>query len=529
MVSVQKANILLVDDTPANLIALEAILECLEQNLVKAHSAQEALKYLLDQEFALILLDVQMPGMDGFELAKLIRTREKSRTTPIIFVTAFSKEDEHIIKGYSIGAVDYIIKPVVPEILRAKVSVFVELFKQQEEIRRQQTEIDRSQETHRLKDEFLATVSHELRTPLNAILGWTRLLRSGSLDQASAVKALETVERNAKTQAKLIEDLLDVSRIITDKLHIDTRQVELIPIIKSAVEAVKLAADGKEIDLQISLDPWTGMVLADPTRLQQIIWNLLNNAIKFTPPKGRVEIILERQNGYAQIIIKDTGKGMSPEFLQHAFDRFSQADSSSCREHGGLGLGLAIVHHLVKLHAGTVEVFSEGEGRGSTFTVKLPLVGVFADINNLPPAAVFANELPIPEKTALAGLNILVVEDEIDTREMVVLFLEQCGAKVRSAATVYDALTIIDRWWPDALLSDINLPGKDGYELISRIKKLESCRGYKIPAIALTAQASIDDRIKAISSGFSLHIPKPVEPVELLTAITSLTGLRQRV
>ncbi|OLP15535.1 hybrid sensor histidine kinase/response regulator [Leptolyngbya sp. 'hensonii'] len=536
-------NVLLVDDHPENLLVLEAILGRLGQNLVKAQSGTEALRCLLNQDFAVVLLDVQMPMLDGFETATLIRQRERSRNTPIIFLTAFNTSDTLIFKGYALGAVDYLMKPINPEILLSKVSVFVDLYKKTAEVERQSRQLmvinaelrqsearfrslsacspvgiflldiagrctytnpqcqaicgftleesleegwtqflhpddraramadwtqnirnhqtfsyeyrfqrgdgslcwahvrtsplfsdhgalmghvgtlediterkqaeaireqvlqeqaarQQAEAANRMKDEFLALVSHELRTPLNSILGWSRLLQTRNLDAATTARALETIGRNARSQARLIDDVLDISRIIRGKLHLSISPVDLVGVIEVTVEAMHPQAEAKSIGLKTRLDSTTCTVSGDPERLKQIIWNLLSNAIKFTPQGGQVEINLLLVTGqsswghssksnpelmtndqqpvtndtYAQLTVTDTGIGISPDFLPYVFDRFRQADSSSTRSHGGLGLGLAIVRHLVELHGGRVQVHSEGKDRGATFTVLLPLL-----------------------------------------------------------------------------------------------------------------------------------------------------------
>ncbi len=513
----ETVNVLLVDDHPENLLALEAVLNHLGQNLVTANSGEEALRCLLHRDFAVILLDVHMPGMDGFETATLIRNRERSRHTPIIFLTAYSKSEKLMFKGYSLGAVDYLFKPIEPEVLTSKVSVFVDLFKKTEEIKRQAaqlaainaelrvseerfrslsacspvgifltdvegrctytnpryraicgtlpenidikegwsrlihsddrervlagwaawTQADReysdefslqtpegivrrvhvrasplrspqgkllghvgtvediterqqaeearaqfireqaarqqAEEANRMKDQFLAILSHELRTPLNSVLGWARLLRTRSLDEETIARALETIERNAKSQAQMIEDILDVSRIMRGKLQLNLRPISLVPVIERAIDTIRPTAEAKGIAIASHLNSSVDMVSGDPERLQQVIWNLLSNGIKFTPSEGEVEVRLKQVGSYVQLQVKDTGVGIHPDFLPYIFDHFRQADSTTTRSHGGLGLGLAIVRYLVELHGGTVYAESEGEGKGATFTVKLLL------------------------------------------------------------------------------------------------------------------------------------------------------------
>ncbi len=513
-----KVNILLVDDQPENLLALEAILGDLGENLVRANSGQEALRHLLNKDFAVILMDVQMPGMDGFETATLIRSRSRSRHVPIIFLTAFSASDQLMFKGYALGAVDYLFKPIEPSVLISKVTVFVDLFKKSESVQRQAaqlvamngelrqseerfrslsacspvgvfvidsagrctyanprlqaicglteaqalaagwfpsvyvedqeraitrwlayvqsgddyseevrfermgcplrwmhvrsspmlsaqgdllgyvgtiediTERKQAEETRaemareqiarqeaeassRMKDEFLAVLSHELRTPLNSMLGWARLLRLKKMDETSVARALATIERNAEAQSRLIEDILDMSKIIRGKLHLNYCAVNLIQVVEIALDSVRPQADAKSIQITATIDRSIGKVWSDPVRLQQVILNLLTNAIKFTPDKGTVEVRLEREKDKecVRLQVIDTGIGIHPDFLPRVFDRFRQADSSTTRSFGGLGLGLAIVHHLVELTGGTIQAESPGEGQGATFTIVLPI------------------------------------------------------------------------------------------------------------------------------------------------------------
>lgn len=665
-----KVNVLMVDDHLENLLFLEAVLASLGQNLVKAHSGAEALS-LLNQDFAVILLDVQMPDMDGFETATLIRNRSKTQHTPIIFLTAFSASDNLVLKGYSLGAVDYLVKPIEPEILISKVAVFVDLFKKTAQIERQalqlmivnaelkeseerfrslsacshvgifmtdvegrctytnsrcravcgfplednfiaiwlqsvhpedreqvladwfawthedneysqefrlltqekirwvhlrsspilsdqgkvfgyvgtieditqckQTEEERgklireqearqqAEAANRMKDEFLATLSHELRTPLNSMLGWARLLRTRKFDEHTTARALETIERNAKAQAQLIEDILDVSRITQGKLRLNMRSVNLAAVIEAVIDAVRPAADAKSIELkslfdevnavpsslQKNVDSSTFSVLGDPDRLQQIIWNLLSNALKFTPAGGKVEVRLERVNSHTHIRVSDTGIGINKDFLPYVFERFRQADSATTRSEGGLGLGLAIVRHLVELHGGSVHVDSDGEGQGATFTVKLlPGNGEKGEERG---SKEVGNSAPLP----LDKFQVMVVDDDSDTRDFLTTVLEQHGAKVTAVASVSESLELLQQLKPDVLVSDIGMPIEDGYELIRKVRALNSPEG-KIPAIALTAYASVEEQMHALSAGFQRHLSKPVEPAELIAHIQAL-------
>ena len=458
-----------------------------------------------------------------------------------------------------------------------------------------QQQTEQLREANRMKDEFLAILSHELRSPLNAILGWAQLLRSRKLDEKKIAQAIETIERNAKAQKQLIEDLLDISRMIRGKLRLNIRTCDLVPIVEAAIETVRLAAEAKEINVQFlpvphgepenqdfgfgdPVDPQQDpkfLISGDAERLQQVIWNLLSNAIKFTPSGGRVEIKLARVEehkrqgdspptfyspSFAQITVSDTGIGINSEFLPYVFDRFRQADSSSTRSHGGLGLGLAIVRHLVELHGGNVYVDSPGEGKGTTFTVVLSLLkttegqggketrGVTSE--PLPPRSqqqilsstqeTSAGECP-PLAPSLEGVKVLLVDDEADTRDYLTTTLKQCQADVMAVASAQEALSAIQEWKPDVLVSDIGMPDEDGYFLIREVRRREAAsqetsleheadilpsleQRQKLPAAALTAYARAEDRMRAIKEGFQIHLPKPVEPAELATVVASLVG-----
>jgi signal transduction histidine kinase/DNA-binding response OmpR family regulator len=749
MESESKANVLLVDDRPENLLAMETILADLGQNLIRASSGREALRFLLVENVALILLDVQMPGLNGFELAELIRERERTQRTPIIFVSATSKDEQYVFKGYSLGAVDYLTKPFEPEILKSKVRFFTELFRQNQEIKRQAALIEQAngeldqlntelearvrqrtkqletangeleneiavrkqsearlatehaitrtladarsldvaaplilrtfcdhllaeicclwlpdesgkalscihvetskhagdlsafisesrridmgrgiglpghvwkknapvwlpntvrgenfpratfaaahglhsaigfpikigrefygviefftrhpllsdqalinmldaigseigqfiqrkrvegerenllrREKHlreqaetasRLKDEFLATVSHELRTPLNAILGWGQILQAGKLEGDERTSALETIYRNAKSQAQLIDDLLDTSRLITGNLRLNLSPTAVVPVIEAALDVVRPAAEAKGVTLSAVYDSDAETITCDPHRLQQMIWNLLTNGVKFTPPEGRVEIKLEQDAETIQIIVSDSGQGIAPEFLPFVFDRFRQEDSSSTRTHNGLGLGLAIVRHLAELHGGAVRAASDGLGTGAAFIITLPRSATTgAPIETI-------REEPNGHKTSekaeleLNGVRILIVDDDADTCEMLTFALNQWGAEAQASASVSEAFTSIAEWQPDVLLTDINMPGEDGYALISRLRSLNGGNGANIPVIALTAMARPEDSEQALLAGFQLHLSKPVDIQELAEAIINLT------
>jgi CheY-like chemotaxis protein/two-component sensor histidine kinase len=375
-----------------------------------------------------------------------------------------------------------------------------------------------------VKDEFLATLSHELRTPLTSILGWSHLLTGGKLDKQQTAGAIETIARNARVQGRLIDELLDISRIMTGKLCLDLRAVKLAPLIQAVVDDVRPAADARSINLEAAFNSDIGPILGDPDRLQQIVWNLLTNAIKFTPKGGDVHVRLERNDSHALIIVNDSGQGIATELLPHVFERFRQADSSNIRSNGGLGLGLSIVRQLVELHRGTVTAESSGENAGTTFRVMLPLPSLY-QVLNAAEKTERKNERNSPTTTqhSLSGLRVLVVDDERDTRELVAALLTTYGAEVVSVSSAAEALDQMERQRFDLLISDIGMPEMNGYDLISRIRQLSEEHGGRTPALALTAYAGIDDRKRALAAGYEMHIPKPFVAAELIGAAIFLT------
>jgi PAS domain S-box-containing protein len=386
-----------------------------------------------------------------------------------------------------------------------------------------------AEEANHVKDEFLAAVSHELRTPLTAILGWSTMLRNDTLDEAASARALDVIDRNAKTQAQLIEDLLDLSRIINGKFQLQVRPIGLVEIINDTIECLRPTADVKAVQIQAQLDPDVGLVSGDPNRLQQVVANLLANAIKFTPEGGRVKVKLERVNSDALINVTDTGAGISVDFLPYVFDRFRQADSASTRKYSGLGLGLAIVRKIVEMHGGTVLAESCGEGQGASFTVKIPLL-VLPHIEKSQ-AKKSKRTGQVHEKKAafdypreINGLRIFLVDDDASTLEMLTAVLNHGGAEVRHSTSAADALELLQQWKPDLLLSDIAMPDKNGYWLIAQVRELEKARGGRIPAVALTAYARVEDRARVLMAGFDMFVPKPVYLPELLATLASLVG-----
>jgi signal transduction histidine kinase/CheY-like chemotaxis protein len=380
-----------------------------------------------------------------------------------------------------------------------------------------------AERANRVKDEFLATLSHELRTPLNAVLGWTNILQRGNIPSEELKQGLETIERNARIQAQIIEDLLDMSRIISGKVRLEVQQTDLSALLNESIETFRVAAEAKSVRLQAAMDPFARPISGDPNRLRQVSWNILHNAIKFTPKGGKVQVWLQRVGSYVEVHVSDTGEGIALDFLPYIFDRFQQGDASTTRRHGGLGLGLAIVKQLVELHGGNVRVKSNGIGQGAVFTVHLPLIAVYSEPDQerrLPRPPPGENK-PFPE-LGLSNVHVLVVDDEVDARNLVKRLLETAGATVSMAASASEALDHISTGRPDVLICDIGMPGEDGYSLIRRLRVLEQRQENALPAVALTAYARSEDRTKAIRSGFQNHLAKPVEPAELLAVVSGL-------
>jgi len=572
--------LLIVDDSPEDRELYRRLLaQGSEQayEFLEAETGEEGLRLAHDRIPDCLLLDYRLPDVDGLEFLSRLRAE---RLIPVIVLTGQGNEAV-AVEAMKSGAQDYLLKgsvardrlqqavrnaiekvalhrrveestaelaeanaalrrmyddlEVLVEQRTAELSVANQELKREIRVREwaeqerarllvlEQAARKQAEEANRTKDEFLATLSHELRTPLNAILGWVQVLRTGKLDAAAGARALETIERNARSQAQLIADLLDVSRIITGKLRLDFKPVELRRIIDAALETVRPAADAKGILLDISIGPLASPVLGDADRLQQVIWNLLSNAIKFTPRAGRVEVRLREQGGNAVIRVSDSGIGIRPDFLPYVFDRFRQAEGSITRTHGGLGLGLSIVRHLIELHGGTAEVESTGEGEGATFSVRLPLRGELTEDDPLDRTGVTSPGL-FSTPDLLAGVRVVVVEDEADTRELLALSLQQCGAEVAAFGSVPEALASFDLAVPDVLLSDIGVPGEDGYSLIRKVRAREPALGGNVPAAALTAYARAEDRLRALESGYQTHLAKPIDPAELIATVARLAG-----
>ncbi|MDB4994821.1 MAG: two-component hybrid sensor and regulator [Myxococcaceae bacterium] len=375
-----------------------------------------------------------------------------------------------------------------------------------------------------VKDEFLATLSHELRTPLNAVLGWSEMLLSRAEAGSEARRGLETIVRNARAQAQLIEDLLDMNRIVSGKIRLDVQRLDLAPVVEAALDSVRPSADAKGIVIRRTLDPNSGPVFGDPNRLQQVVWNLLSNAVKFTPRGGKIDVIVARVNSHVEISVQDSGMGIAAEFLPHLFERFRQADSSTTRKFGGLGLGLSIVKQLVELHGGSVKAESPGEGRGATLTVSLPLRAVReSSTPREHPTAPRASVLRAPE-ISLGGLKVLVIDDELDARELVQYVLLSADAEVISAGSATEGFDLLKAERPDVVVSDIGMPDNDGYQFMRDVRALHSSEGGMTPGIALTAFARSEDRTRAMLAGYQVHVSKPIEPRELVAAVMSLAA-----
>ena len=516
-------RLLIVDDDDVDRLAVKRLLRRVRPGAVIEESTDRmsAEAAIRAGAFSCVLLDYNIPGTDGLRILEGIR--RAGDNLPIIVLTG-QGDEELAVTLMKAGASDYLNKnALTAERLDRSLRYALELHRAQQEraqlLEREQRAREEAQAANRAKDEFLATLSHELRTPLNAILGWSRLLASGSLDPDAARRAIDVIDRNTRLQAQLIEDLLDISRIITGKLRLDLRMTPLAAVIEGALESVRPAADARRIRIEADLSAGGDAVLCDPARMQQVVWNLLTNAVKFTPEDGCVTIGVTRQASAATIHVSDTGVGIDPDFLPLVFDRFRQQDGASTRQHGGLGLGLAIAKHLVELHGGTIEALSAGINRGATFLVRMPVtVAGTSAVSAGSSLAGALGELP-----SLDGLHVLVVDNEPDTRGLMRAVLEECGATVDEAASAAEALDRLRARRPDVLLTDIAMPAEDGYSLIRKVRALDDERTV-LPAAAFTAFATAQDRARALLAGFQAHIPKPVEPSELAAVVAALAG-----
>ena len=528
------ARILIVDDDPSLLKALPEAVRLRLKNVAvdTCNSAAEALGKIGSTDYDAIVADIKMPGMDGLALLAEIRTLRPD--TPTVLITGHGHDDLAVLALRG-GAYDFVQKPIDRDYIVGSLTRAIEERERRRRVEEQQVFLGQHaellekiveertrelREANRLKDQFMAMLSHELRSPLGAIRMWASLLRSGKLDAERTARAIEAIERSAITQGQLVEDLLDVSRITAGKLVLDARPIDLAAVAEAAVDAVRTDAEAKQVRLEQVFELGEGRIQGDPARLQQVVWNLLANAVKFSPRGGRVLLRLARADGQAIISVRDEGEGIEPEFLPHIFEPFQQADSRSMRGHGGLGLGLAIVHDLVELHRGTIEVESKGKGQGATFTVKLPLVGAPSEA-----ARGVARQPALPREEfrpgpSLQGVRVLLVDDDAGARESVTAVLEQSGASVRAVESAAEAVETLEREPPDVLLSDIAMPGLDGYALLGQARA--RLQGAQLPAAALTAYAGATDRTRALAAGFQAHLAKPVDPAELVAVVAQL-------
>jgi signal transduction histidine kinase len=572
MEPVSKVNVLIVDDQASNLLALEAILAGKGLNLVRARSGEEALLRVLDHDFAVILLDVQMPEMGGFEAAALIRERDRSKQTPIIFLTAFQSSEGQIFQGYALGAVDYLSKPIVPAVLRSKVGVFVELFEKTEQVKRQAAELHETQcreheralleqkrqwelerlraeaareksiaeeqarraqelarnvaeriraeeqlrEADRRKDEFLAMLAHELRNPMAPILNALRLLREQDAG-ATVEDARNVAERQVRHLARLVDDLLDVSRISSGKIQLRTSRLELGRSVARAVESVRSTIVHRGQELSVSLPDEPILLEADEARLEQVLSNLLNNAAKYTEPAGRIAIEAGRDREWAVVRVRDNGIGIAPELLPHVFDLFRQADRSLDRSQGGLGIGLTLVRRLVELHGGNVSASSDGVGRGSEFVIRLP-VCVPVPTGERPSASPPISEAGTPPAEERSK-RVLVVEDNRDGARLMARLLEGRGHQTQVANDGPAALDLARTERPDVILLDIGLPGMDGYQVAEQVRGIDGMERTLI--LALTGYGQEADRQRSHDAGIDLHMVKPVDPDLLFQLVAS--------
>ncbi|MEO7033405.1 MAG: response regulator [Polyangiaceae bacterium] len=524
------ALVWLVDDSPLEREMAKRLLS--EQYRVEAYSDGPAMLEQLatGKRPDVLVLDWHMPDMSGLEICRFLRQTYDEASLPILVLTTTGGQDD-LLEGLSAGANDFVNKAFDPAELRARVGTLARARALHDSLKRTEQATRRAreaaEEANRAKDVFLATVSHELRTPLNSILGWARLLGEATLDQATLQRGIETIQRNAEIQVQLIEDILDTTRMISGKLHLEVTSLDFGDVIRAAFNAVKPVADAKHLKLELAFGEGAFRIRGDADRLQQAVSNLLTNAVKFTPEGGNISVALESSAGELTLSISDSGKGIPDHFLPHVFDRFRQEDGAATRRYAGLGLGLALVRHIVAAHGGSAAASSRGEGSGATFTITLPK-------DDRPRSRTGESDRPTPSPFAashvlpvgqLSGIAILVVEDDEDARDLLVTVLTKQGAKVNEAGSCAEALTQLDQFLPQVLLSDIGLPGEDGYDLIRAVR----ARGYDahtLPAIALTAYARREDRRLALEAGFQTHVAKPVEPAELVAVVARMVAPR---
>jgi len=526
-------HILVVDDNPATRYSTSRILKSAGWKVSEAITGEEGFQKAI-MGVDLVVLDVNLPDTDGFTICRRLRERDSSARLPILHLSATFVSSESKVHGLQAGADGYLTHPVEPPVLIATVHAFlrtrraelqrIEYEKEREEIlRSERIARAEAEEANRLKDDFLSTLSHELRTPLSAIVGWASVLRLGPSDEAELAEGLEAIERNAMAQSQLIADLLDISRITTGKIRLDLQPLDTSALVEMSLSAILSIANQKGVKVTKQCDAKAGPIQGDPTRIQQVLWNLINNAVKFTPSGGKVQILVSRNGTNAEIRVSDNGQGISPDLMPTIFDRFRQGDSSSTREHGGLGLGLAIAKQLVDLHGGNISAESEGLGKGSTFIVSLPIVGQPRSSASMPAVADISVTQPRRDVVDLVGIRILLVDDDADSRTLIRKFLAHSGAQTSEAGSAVEALAELADIRPDVLVSDLGMPHMDGYGLIREIRT-RGLTYQHLPAIALTAFARPEDRRRSLLAGFQVHLAKPVDPAELLASIAALVG-----
>jgi signal transduction histidine kinase len=524
-VTSRRGTILNVDDTAALRYGKTRVLRSAGYDVLEADTGADALRLASERLPDLILMDVKLPDMSGIDACRHIKDDPVTRTIPVIQVSATFITDSDQKEGLKGGADIYLTEPLEPKVLETVVSVLLQLRRTEaglrETVERERMARLHAEEATRLKDDFLANLSHELRTPMNIIIGWAHLLRNAPLSDEQKGKAAEAIERAARSQAQLIEDLLDVSRIVTGKFRMAMQDVRIDSVLKSAVDSLRMVANSKQISVTLTQDPGDVSIKGDPDRLQQVFWNLLSNAVKFTPADGCVDVQMTRTESNVVVTVTDTGVGIRSDFLPYVFDRFRQADSTSTRQHTGMGLGLAIVRHVVELHGGSVRADSGGENNGSSFTVTLPLPKA-----GEMPAAGSENEAGSAAKAALAAPSrpwrVLLVEDDADARDVTLAGLERAGYEVRAVAAAVEALSLLDDWIPDVVVSDIGMPGVDGYEFMRMVRLRPPEMGGSVAALALTAFARSEDAVRARASGYQAHLAKPVSPEDLVAALVDL-------
>jgi signal transduction histidine kinase len=491
--------------------------------VVEADTGAKALKLARERVPDLILMDARLPDMNGIDACRQIKNDPATRLVPVIQVSATFVTEQEQKTGLQGGADIYLTEPLDPKVLETVVSTLLQLNRTEAGLRatlvREQAARAEAEEATRLKDEFLANLSHELRTPMNIIIGWAHLLRNGPLTDEQKVRAAEAIERAARSQAQLIEDLLDVSRIVTGKFRLEMQDIKLGGVLKSAVDNQRMVASAKQIIVTLTQESGDAVIKGDPDRLQQVFWNLLSNAVKFTPANGAVDVRMYKTDSEVVVTVTDTGIGIASDFLPHVFDRFRQADSTSTRQHTGMGLGLAIVRHVVELHGGKVRAESAGPQSGSSFIVTLPLPSAI----NTTTQGSAPTPVPLAAPTTQGtSWRVLLLEDDADAREVTVTGLEKAGFELQAVGTAQEALALLDSWVPDVIVSDIGMPGVDGYEFMRLLRARPPERGGRVAALAVTAFARLEDAIRARSSGYQGHLAKPITPEDLAAAIAKL-------